>query len=75
MPSRTLDSLWSLILPVTVNAFNLVIMRNFFQGIPDSLEEAARIGRRRRSGCVPAVNYAAAVSMASIARAIGLFTR
>ena len=38
-----LDSLWSLILPVTVNAFNLIIMRSFFQSIPDSLEEAARI--------------------------------
>lgn len=38
-----LDTLWSLILPVTVNAFNFVIMRSFFQGIPDSLEEAARI--------------------------------
>jgi putative aldouronate transport system permease protein len=38
-----IDSLWSLILPVAVNAFNFVIMRSFFQGIPDSLEEAARI--------------------------------
>src|SRR5699024_10909922 len=32
-----LDSIWSLILPFTVNAFNFVIMRSFFQGIPDSL--------------------------------------
>ncbi|WP_129662832.1 carbohydrate ABC transporter permease [Phytoactinopolyspora endophytica] len=38
-----IDSLWALILPVSINAFNFVIMRNFFQGIPDSLEEAARI--------------------------------
>lgn len=38
-----IDSLYSLILPSTVNAYNLIIMRNFFSGIPDSLEEAARI--------------------------------
>lgn len=38
-----MDSLWALIVPVLINAFNLIIMRSFFQGIPDSLEEAARI--------------------------------
>jgi putative aldouronate transport system permease protein len=38
-----IDSLWALILPVAINAFNFVIMRSFFQAIPDSLEEAARI--------------------------------
>jgi len=65
-----LDSLWSLILPVTVNAFNLVIMRNFFQGIPASLEEAARI-----DGCSEVGVFARIVlplSLASIAT-IGLF--
>lgn len=38
-----MGSLWALIIPVLINAFNLIIMRSFFQGIPDSLEEAARI--------------------------------
>ena len=38
-----IDSLWSLILPSTISAYNLIIMRNFFQGIPDSLEESARM--------------------------------
>lgn len=38
-----IDSLWSLIFPIMVSAYNLIIMRNFFQGIPDSLEEAAKI--------------------------------
>lgn len=38
-----LNSYSSLILPVTVNAFNLIIMRNFFQALPDSLEESAKI--------------------------------
>lgn len=38
-----IDSYWSLIVPVAVNAFNLIIMRNFFQALPESLEESAKI--------------------------------
>lgn len=38
-----IDSYWSLILPVAINAFNLIIMRNFFQALPDALEESAKI--------------------------------
>ncbi|MFB3159827.1 carbohydrate ABC transporter permease [Neobacillus sp. 179-J 1A1 HS] len=38
-----IDSYWSLILPVAINAFNLIIMRNFFQALPDSLEESAKM--------------------------------
>ena len=38
-----LDNLGSLVLPVLVNAFNLVVMRGFFQGIPEDLYHAARI--------------------------------
>lgn len=38
-----IDSYWSLIFPVAVNAFNMIIMRNFFQALPDSLEESAKI--------------------------------
>ncbi len=38
-----IDSYWSMILPVAINAFNLIIMRNFFQALPDSLEESAKI--------------------------------
>ncbi len=37
------DSLWSLILPVAINTFNLMIMRTGFASIPISLEESARI--------------------------------
>ncbi|MDL2318984.1 carbohydrate ABC transporter permease [Eubacteriales bacterium OttesenSCG-928-A19] len=37
------DSLLALILPVAINTFNLVIMRSAFEGVPESLEEAARI--------------------------------
>lgn len=38
-----IDSLWSLILPGAISAYNMIIMRNFFQGIPDSLEESAKM--------------------------------
>ena len=35
------DTPWSFVLPYLVSSYNLIIMRTFFQGIPDSLEEAA----------------------------------
>jgi putative aldouronate transport system permease protein len=38
-----LDSYWSLILPGAINPFNLIIVKTFFQGIPNELEEAAKI--------------------------------
>ncbi|WP_369241579.1 carbohydrate ABC transporter permease [Streptomyces sp. R21] len=38
-----LDSYASLVLPVLVNVFNLVVLRGFFQGIPEELYEAARL--------------------------------
>jgi len=38
-----INSYWSLILPIAINAFNLIIMRNFFSAIPDSLEESAKV--------------------------------
>jgi putative aldouronate transport system permease protein len=38
-----IDSYAALILPVAISAFNLIVMKNFFQSIPEELEEAARI--------------------------------
>jgi putative aldouronate transport system permease protein len=38
-----LDSLWSLVLPVLVNAFNVIVMRAFFQELPKELFESAAI--------------------------------
>jgi len=38
-----INSVWSLILPGAISAFNLIIIKNFFQGIPEELEEAAKI--------------------------------
>ena len=37
------NSLWALMLPVAVSAWNLIIMRTSFEGVPVSLEESAKI--------------------------------
>ncbi|MCY7946851.1 carbohydrate ABC transporter permease [Bacillus atrophaeus] len=38
-----LDSYWALILPMAINPFNLIIIKNFFQQLPRELEESATI--------------------------------
>ncbi len=38
-----LDSYWALILPLAINPFYLIIVKSFFQELPEALEEAARI--------------------------------
>ena len=37
------DSRWSMILPVAVNAWNLIIARTYFQGLPEGLIESAKL--------------------------------
>lgn len=37
------NTIWALILPLTVNAWYVILMKGFFQGLPDSIMEAARI--------------------------------
>ncbi|MFC4098874.1 carbohydrate ABC transporter permease [Paenibacillus xanthanilyticus] len=38
-----IDTYWALILPGAMGAWNIFVMVGFFRGIPDELEEAARI--------------------------------
>jgi ABC-type glycerol-3-phosphate transport system permease component len=38
-----LDSYWSMILPVVANAFNIVVLRNFFMEIPRDIIDSAKI--------------------------------
>ncbi len=38
-----MNSMWALILPSAISTYNLVVMRSFFESIPESLEEAAFI--------------------------------
>ncbi len=42
------NTLWSVMLPLSINIYNLVLMRNFFEGIPVSLFESAKL-----DGCSP----------------------
>lgn len=38
-----IDTYWSLLLPGAISAFNLIIIRSFFQQLPPDLEESAKI--------------------------------
>jgi len=38
-----LDSMFGIIIAFAVNAFNIILLRNFFEAIPQSFEEAARM--------------------------------
>lgn len=38
-----INSIWSMILPSMISTYYLIIMKNYFVGLPVSLEEAARI--------------------------------
>ena len=40
---KLINSLWVLIFPYAITTFNMVIVKNYFQTIPDSLEESAFI--------------------------------
>ena len=43
-----LDTRWVMLLPGAMSVYNMIIMRSFFYGIPDSIREAAEI-----DGCSP----------------------
>ena len=38
-----LDTIWALVLPCAVSAYNIILMMNFFKCIPSALEEAALV--------------------------------
>ena len=40
---KLIDTIWALVLPGSVKIFNIILLMNFFKGIPASLEEAAII--------------------------------
>ncbi len=37
------NTYWAIWLPVAISSYNLIVMKNFFQNIPESIEESARI--------------------------------
>lgn len=38
-----INTYWSLMIPTAISAFNLIVLKNFFQQIPDSLVDSAKI--------------------------------
>lgn len=42
-----IDSLWALILPSLISVFNLLVIKSYFEGLPEGLEESARIDGAR----------------------------
>lgn len=42
-----MNSLWALILPSLLSVFNLLVIKSYFEGLPESLEESARIDGAR----------------------------
>lgn len=40
---KLVDSVWALIIPYLVNPFYMFLMRNYFQSIPESVSESAKI--------------------------------
>lgn len=41
--TKLIDTIWSMILPGAVPIFSCIVLMNFFRGIPEELEESARL--------------------------------
>lgn len=37
------DTIWAIIIPGAISAFNVILMKTFFAGLPNELEEAAKV--------------------------------
>ncbi|MEK0316076.1 carbohydrate ABC transporter permease [Cohnella sp. 56] len=42
-----INSLWSLILPAMISVFNMLVIKSYYEGLPEALEESARIDGAR----------------------------
>ena len=38
-----MDSFWAMVLPIGISVFNMIILKSFFLGIPESLQESAEL--------------------------------
>ncbi|WP_308638355.1 carbohydrate ABC transporter permease [Paenibacillus silvisoli] len=38
-----LDTIWAMVLPGAISTFNVIVMRTFFEGLPEELEDAGRM--------------------------------
>ncbi len=65
------NTIWAMLLPFAINQFNLIILINFFKGIPEEIEEAAIIDGLDYFGIL--LRIVLALSMPAIAT-IALYT-
>ncbi|WP_254639512.1 carbohydrate ABC transporter permease [Cohnella sp. GbtcB17] len=42
-----INNLWSLILPAMISVFNMLVIKSYYEGLPEALEESARIDGAR----------------------------
>ncbi|WP_282940731.1 carbohydrate ABC transporter permease [Paenibacillus sp. RC67] len=42
-----INSLWSLILPATISVFNLLVIKSYYESLPEALEDSAKIDGAR----------------------------
>jgi putative aldouronate transport system permease protein len=38
-----MDTIWALVIPTAISTWNVILLRTFFENVPDSLEESAKI--------------------------------
>jgi putative aldouronate transport system permease protein len=38
-----IDTIWALVIPTAISTWNVILLKSFFENIPDSLEESAKI--------------------------------
>lgn len=49
---KLLNTLLAVILPLAINTYNIILLKNFFDGIPKSIQESAEI-----DGCTPLATF------------------
>ena len=69
--TKLLNTIWALIIPGAVSSWNVVILTSFFQSIPESIEESAKIDGA--NDIIILIRLILPLSMASV-MTIGLFT-
>jgi len=65
-----LDSIWALIVPTMVSAFNVVVLRAFFMNLPNEITESARIDG---AGELKTFSYIVLPLSKAVLSVIGLF--
>ncbi len=68
---RLTGTVWAMLIPFAINQFNLIILINFFKGLPEEIEEAAIIDGLSHFGVL--LKIVLPISMPALAT-VGLYT-